>query len=239
MDDPTHLFRQKGLPVAVKNLSKSYSSGGARVDVLKRISCRIEPGTVAIIQGPSGCGKSTLLNILGGVDQPDHGDIMIGPEQLGRHRSQAELARYRLSRVGFVFQSFNLIPGLTALENLTLPMTAIGMNRAIRTQRAQALLDLVDVTPKASNRPDTLSGGEQQRVAVALALANDPSVILADEPTGNLDSANARRVTDLLCDLARRLGKTVVVTTHDPVVAARGDHVLQMRDGELQGEAGK
>jgi putative ABC transport system ATP-binding protein len=233
MDDQQNLFRQAGLAVTVQEIWKSYSIADELFHALKGVSCRIQPGSVTIIQGPSGCGKSTLLNMLGGVDHPDRGQVTVGEQSLEKERSQRVLADYRLRKVGFVFQSFNLISGLTALDNLQLPMTALGLDRTSRNARGRALLDLVGIASKADKRPDALSGGEQQRVAVALALANDPPLVLADEPTGNLDSTNAGRVTDLLCDLARRFGKTVVVTTHDPAVAARGDVVLQMRDGEF------
>jgi ABC-type lipoprotein export system ATPase subunit len=231
--DKSGLFERAGYRVAVDRVWKSYRAGGEVFNALKGVTCSMSDGQVTVIQGPSGCGKSTLLNMVGGVDHQDRGQLTVGPRNLDEACSERELAAFRLREVGFVFQTHNLIAGLTALENLLLPMTVAGWDRATQQSRAHALLDVVGMADKLKKRPDALSGGEQQRVAVALALVNDPPLILADEPTGNLDTANATRVTDLLCLLAREFKKTVVITTHDPVVARRGDRVLQMRDGRF------
>jgi putative ABC transport system ATP-binding protein len=212
--------------------------GDITYPVLKGIECDIRPGEVAILQGPSGCGKTTFLNMLGGIDQPDGGQILIGGVDLDRMES--DLARYRLLDVGFVFQAYNLIPGLSALDNLQLPMAAANRSHKERIERGHALLELVGMHDKFAKRPDELSGGEQQRVAIAVALVNDSPLILADEPTGNLDSVNGGIVADLLCTLAREYAKTVVICTHDPTVGARGDRIYRMRDGLLSsnGQAG-
>jgi ABC-type lipoprotein export system ATPase subunit len=230
---PDALFKSEGFDVHVDDVHKSYRVGEEIYEALKGVSCKIPKGKVTTIQGPSGCGKSTLLNMLSGVDHPDSGSVRIGLRELGRERSERVLAKYRLHEVGFVFQSFNLISGLTAFGNLQLPMTVAGWSRDEQRERGEKLLELVGMAQKREKRPDALSGGEQQRVAVALALVNDPVLILADEPTGNLDTANARRVTDLLWSLAHNFNKTVVITTHDPLVAERGDIVRQMRDGRF------
>jgi ABC-type lipoprotein export system ATPase subunit len=233
MRDNNALFRRSGDQVSVSNLHKSYQVGDEIYRALDNVSCTFPSGQVTAVQGPSGCGKTTLMNIIGGVDSADRGSIMIGSRNLVEEQTERQLSRYRLTEVGFVFQAFNLIPGLTALDNLSLPMTVLGIPRAEREARAQALLELVGMGGKSEKRPDELSGGEQQRVATALALVNDPPLIIADEPTGNLDSNNSRVVTDLLVSLAHDLGKTVVITTHDPVVGDRGDRRLQMRDGAI------
>lgn len=225
----TELFHRPGMEVSVRGLSKQYRVGEVTYPVLKGITCDIRPSEVAILQGPSGCGKTTFLNMLGGIDLADNGQILIGGVSL--ERIESDLARYRLLDVGFVFQAYNLIPGLSALDNLQLPMAVAGRRRAERIRRAHALLELVGMHDKVAKRPDELSGGEQQRVAIAVALVNDPPLILADEPTGNLDSANSGIVTDLLCTLARDYGKTVVICTHDPAVGARGDRIYGLRDG--------
>lgn len=225
----TKLFRRPGMEVTVRGLTKQYRVGEITYPVLKGIDLEIRIGQVAILQGPSGCGKTTFLNLLGGIDRPDSGEIQIGGVNL--ERIESDLARYRLLDVGFVFQAFNLIPGLSALDNLQLPMSAAGRRHGERVDRSHALLDLVGMQDKAAKRPDELSGGEQQRVAIAVALVNDPPLILADEPTGNLDSMNSDIVADLLCELARDYGKTVVICTHDPAVGARGDQIYRVRDG--------
>lgn len=229
------LFDRPGMDISVRGLTKQYQVGDVTYPVLKGIDCEVRPGEVAILQGPSGCGKTTFLNMLGGIDEPDGGSILIGGVDLDRMES--DLARYRLLDVGFVFQAYNLIPGLSALDNLQLPLAAAGRSRAERVERSHALLELVGMHEKASKRPDELSGGEQQRVAIAVALVNDPPLILADEPTGNLDSVNGGIVADLLCELARKFGKTVVICTHDPAVGRRGDHIFRMQDGFISSDS--
>ena len=229
-----NLFRRPGMEFSIRGLVKQYKVGDSIYPVLKGINCDLQPGQVAIIQGPSGCGKTTFLNMLGGVDEPDGGQIRIGGVNL--ERVESDLARYRLLDVGFVFQAFNLIPGLSGLDNLQLPMAVAGRRHSERVERSHDLLELVGMQEKAAKRPDELSGGEQQRVAIAIALVNDPPLILADEPTGNLDSVNGGIVADLLCALARDYGKTAVICTHDPAVGVRGDQILRMHDGLITGD---
>ncbi|MBI4456747.1 MAG: ABC transporter ATP-binding protein [Acidobacteria bacterium] len=231
MTSTKELFSRQGMNVSVQGLFKEYRIAEMTYPVLNGIDCEIKKGEVAIVQGPSGCGKSTFLNMLGGIDRIDKGTVHVGERELGQQMTERDLSKYRLWDVGFVFQAFNLIPGLTALENLLLPMTMTGKGPAERVERAGALLQLVGMREKASKRPDELSGGEQQRVAISLALVNDPLLILADEPTGNLDSTNSAIVSDLLCSLAHDYDKTIVIATHDPAVGAKGDVVFRMRDG--------
>lgn len=227
------LFRRAGLPINVSGLHKAYRVADYTFHALDGITCHMPTGQVTIIQGPSGCGKSTLLNVVGGVDRADRGEVIVGDRDIARVELESALAEYRLLEVGFVFQSFNLIPGLTALHNLQLPMAVAGRSLRDGEERGELLLELVGMQDKRHKKPDELSGGEQQRVAVALALVNDPPVVLADEPTGNLDSANALAVVDLLASLAHDLDKTIVISTHDPLVGERGDVTLRMRDGLL------
>ncbi len=182
--------------------------------------------------GPSGCGKTTLLNLLAAVDRASSGDLVVDGEDLSG-ASERTLETYRLRKVGFVFQLFNLIPSMTALENLEMPMMIGGLSEGERRKRAEGLLTIVGLGAKAGKRPEELSGGEQQRVAVALALANDPALILADEPTGNLDTENAVAVTRLLLSLSTDHGKTVVLVSHDPAVVREFPSVRTMRDGRF------
>jgi putative ABC transport system ATP-binding protein len=225
------LFARAGQDVHVRDLSKHYRTGDVTYTALDGVSCEIPKGQVTVLQGPSGCGKSTFLNMLGGIDRPDRGVVEIGGRNISNGMRESDLSRYRLRDVGFVFQAFNLVPSLTAIDNLQLPMTVTGKAPAERLERGRALLTLVGMESKLAKKPEELSGGEQQRVATALALVNDPLLILADEPTGNLDSRNSMVVTDLLVALAHEFGKTVIIATHDPDVGARGDRVFQMRDG--------
>jgi putative ABC transport system ATP-binding protein len=189
-------------------------------------------GEAVAIMGPSGCGKTTLLNLLGGVDRPTTGKIVIDGQDLTA-MSERALEAHRLRRVGFVFQFFNLIPSITAFENLELPMVMAGVPEAECRDRARKLLGLVGLETKGEKRPEELSGGEQQRVAVALALANDPALILADEPTGNLDSTNAAAIAALLRSLSSDHGKTVIMVSHDPKTVEVFPTVYGMRDGRF------
>jgi putative ABC transport system ATP-binding protein len=228
------LFTSGGGRIEVENISKRYSGEAGEVQALSGVSLTIEPGTSLAIMGRSGCGKTTLLNMIGGIDHPTAGRIGYDGMEVTK-LSQRELERYRLHRVGFVFQLFNLIPSLTALGNVMLPMVLADVPLARRQERATALLELVGIGHKMNKFPDQLSGGEQQRVAITVALANDPAVLLADEPTGNLDAKNAASVADLLCSLARDFGKTVIIVSHDPHIAPRADRTLTMEDGNFLG----
>ena len=217
----------------LENVSKVYETTAARVIALEKMSWEVNAGEAVALMGPSGCGKTTILNLLGGMDRPTSGAIYVGGENVAT-MSERSLEHYRLRKVGFVFQFFNLIPSLSALENLELPMLIAGVDSDERRSRAEKLLDSVGLRAKGFKRPEELSGGEQQRVAVCLALVNDPAIILADEPTGNLDSANGKIISGILVDLARERGKTVIVASHDPKVVETFPRVYHMRDGVIE-----
>ncbi len=217
--------------VRVVELTKKYSTAAAEVTALDRVTREFAPGASVALMGPSGCGKTSLLNLIGGIDRATSGSILVGDADLSR-LGERELESYRLRKVGYVFQFFNLIPSLTAAGNLELPMLIAGVGKDERQARAQRLLQTVGLDRKGDKRPEELSGGEQQRVAICLALVNDPPLILADEPTGNLDSANVAVITGLLVSLAKQ-GKTVIVATHDPEVAEGFSSTYLMRDGRF------
>jgi putative ABC transport system ATP-binding protein len=228
----TAFFTTTGVAVQVSGLTKNYRMAAEEVHALKSVDWRVDQGQAVAIMGPSGCGKTTLLNLLGGVDRPTSGKIDMDGRDLTQF-NERQLEEHRLRRVGFVFQFFNLIPSMTAIENIELPMTMAGKPEAECRQRAQTVLDMVGLGAKGHKRPEELSGGEQQRVAIALALANDPALILADEPTGNLDSTNATAIAKLLTSLATDYGKTVVLVSHDPKTVETFPIVYSMRDGKF------
>nr|MBA2305028.1 ABC transporter ATP-binding protein [Acidobacteriota bacterium] len=229
---PASFFKHRGVTVEVSQLSKRYQMGPEEVHALRDTDWRIETGTAVAIMGPSGCGKTTLLNLLGGVDRPSGGSIKINDDNVTT-MSERLLEKHRLLNVGFVFQFFNLIPSITAIENIELPMVMAGVSDSECRERARTLLSLVGLEAKGGKRPEELSGGEQQRVGVALALANDPALILADEPTGNLDSTNAAVISKLLRTLATDYGKTVILVSHDPKTVEHFPTVYAMRDGQF------
>ncbi|WP_081908955.1 ABC transporter ATP-binding protein [Deinococcus sp. YIM 77859] len=216
----------------VENLSRVYPSGEGTVTALSAFTHAFAPGLTAVV-GPSGSGKSTLLNLLAGFDRPTTGRVVVDGTDL-HALPEAVRADFRLAHYGFVFQNHNLMPILTAQENVELPLMLAGRPRRERRERARALLNSVGLAGRASHLPSQLSGGEAQRVAIARALAHDPRVLLADEPTGNLDTHTGRRVLDLLTRPARE-GRTVILITHDRDVAALADHTLQVRDGVVTG----
>ena len=220
--------RGGGAEVVVDHVSRSFEDG--RIAALVDVSFRVEPGELVSITGPSGCGKSTLLNLIGALDRPSSGEIFVGGERL----ADLDGARYRGTVVGFVFQFHNLIPTLTAVENVQLPMFGHGLGRPARVERARLLLDEVGLSERLSAYPPTLSGGERQRVAIARALANEPRLLLADEPTGALDSANGEQIVELLQSVRAQHGTTVLLVTNDPEVAARADRTLPIRDGRVE-----
>jgi putative ABC transport system ATP-binding protein len=226
------MFKTKGVNVTVSGVSKRYRMAAEEVHALRESSWEVRTGEAVAIMGPSGCGKTTLLNLLGGVDRPSTGTIKIDGQDLTAMNERA-LESHRLHRVGFVFQFFNLIPSITACENLELPMAMAGVDHTASRERAKMLLTLVGLGAKSEKRPEELSGGEQQRVAVALALANDPALILADEPTGNLDSGNTETITSLFLSLAEKYGKTVIMASHDPKAVEHFKKVYNMRDGHF------
>ena len=231
-------FSNRGVTVKITGLTKVYRTAAEEVQALKGVDWEIDSGEAVALMGPSGCGKTTLLNLLGGVDHSTGGEIHVGGQQL-TPMTERELEKYRLLRVGFVFQFFNLIPTLTAYENLELPMLIAGAHRAERARKCEGLLELVGLKEKMHKRPEELSGGEQQRVSVALALSNDPSLILADEPTGNLDTENTTAVAALFASLAEQHGKTVIMASHDPKAVERFKKVYHMRDGNFVQDTGK
>jgi putative ABC transport system ATP-binding protein len=218
--------------ISVANLHKNYAmEGGVEVKALDGVSLEIEQGAFVIIMGPSGCGKSTLMQIIGGLDRSTSGEIQVG--NLAIHRlDEHQIALYRRQMIGFVFQSFNLIPSMTALENVALPLRLNGVGRAERGQRAYELLVRVGLKDRVYHKPTQLSGGQQQRIAIARALANDPPIILADEPTGNLDSASGEAVMEILSDL-HRSGRTIFVVTHDPRMSHYTTQIIRMLDGRI------
>ena len=220
--------------VQVRDLARDYSMGHSAVHALRGVSFDVSDGEWVAIVGPSGCGKSTLLNLLGAVDTPDAGSLIIAGERIDRLDDAAATA-FRLRRIGFVFQRFYLMPALTAAENVELPMAEAKIARAVRRARAQELLGYVGLSGRANHRPSQLSGGEQQRVAVARALANTPSLLLADEPTGELDAATGLEMIELFRRLNRD-GTTIVVVTHDAQLADAAGRRIQMRDGAIVSE---
>jgi putative ABC transport system ATP-binding protein len=226
-------FRSTGVSLEIEGVQKSYRTAVEEIRALHDIGWSVPAGKCIAIMGPSGCGKTTLMNIVGGVDRASAGRVLVDGTDLAK-ATERDLEKYRLLKVGFIFQLFNLIPSISALENLELPMMMAGVPEQPRRERAKALLEMVGLGVKGTKRPEELSGGEQQRVAVALALANDPALILADEPTGNLDSANAETITKLLRSLAQDYGKTVIMVTHDPRAADAFPEVHSMRDGRFE-----
>ena len=223
-----------GAEVVVDRVSKAFEGG--RIQALHEVSLRAEPGEYVALTGPSGCGKSTLLNLIGALDRPDSGEIRVGGEDV-THLDDP--SRYRADTVGFVFQFHNLIPTLTALENVQLPMLGRGLPRLQRVARARDLLVEVGLSDRAGSYPPTLSGGERQRVAIARALANEPRLLLADEPTGALDTATGAHIIDLLQRIREQHGMTTLLVTNDPLVAETADRTLAMRDGRLLSPAGE
>lgn len=218
--------------LAAKNVTKEYKMGSETVHALAGVSVAIEPGEFVAILGTSGSGKSTLLNLFGGLDRPASGDICFDEKSIAE-LSAYEMSRYRLKNVGMIFQSFNLIPTMTARENVSLALAFAGMKQSERQQRSQELLEQIGLGARAEHRPSELSGGEQQRVSIARALANDPQVLLADEPTGNLDSARANEILDLLKAM-QQSGKTIVIVTHDHELADKfADRIIKLKDGKL------
>jgi putative ABC transport system ATP-binding protein len=220
------------MAVEVKDLVRIYSQGSLEVQALRGLDLNMEEGEMVALIGPSGSGKTTLLNIIGGLDRASAGSVKVFGKELTR-LSPGELVEYRRNKVGHVFQTMNLIPTLTAAENIELPMVALGIPRERRNSRVKELVDVVGLGERMGHKPGELSGGEQQRVALAAALANDPPLVLADEPTGELDTANAKVVVDYLSRVNREMGKTILMVTHDPAVSRVADRILRIQDGVI------
>jgi len=213
-------------------LRREYRVGRDAVIALGGVDISIQKGEFVAIVGPSGCGKSTLLNLLGGLDQPTKGKVLLDGQNLADF-TEEQLASLRRQKMGFIFQRHDLFPVLTARENIEFPLLLGGMPSSERTKRADELLNQIGLSEKADHLPDELSGGQQQRVGIARALANDPLILLADEPTGNLDSATSAEIINILIKLTHDQGLTLVMVTHDPEVADQADRKLSLRDGQI------
>ncbi len=222
-----------GLNIKIRDLVKVHHTGKIEVQALRGLNLDISSGELVSIIGPSGSGKSTLLNIIGGLDKATAGTVQVG-EKTVTNLSVRQLVDYRRKVVGHIFQNLNLIPTLTAQENIEFSMVASGVKRGKRKQRVQELLKTVGLQERADHKPEELSGGEQQRIAIAAALANDAPILLADEPTGELDTANARIIAEYLVKVSQEFGKTIIMVTHDPSVARVSSRILRIEDGIIK-----
>jgi len=218
--------------VVIRDLSKIYAQGEIQVVALNCISLTIKAGEFVSLMGPSGSGKSTLLHIIAGIDRPTNGECLVQGVDVGQ-LNESELANWRNQNVGFVFQTFNLIPVLTAHENVELPLLLTALSRGQRRKQVETALELVGLSDRGHHLPRQLSGGQEQRTAIARALVTDPALIVADEPTGNLDSQSAQEVLTILQSLSQTMGKTVILVTHDPKAAAFGSRTIHLEKGEL------
>ena len=226
------LFMGQRVLIRASRLSRHYMGGGGVVAALDGVDLTVFRGEFVALVGPSGSGKSTLLNLLGALYQPTQGDLAVDGLSLGQ-ATEPECVRHRRERVGFIFQSFHLLPMLNAVENVEAPLTLAEVGRPERRRRALELLEAVGLAHRAGHRPNELSGGEKQRVAIARALANRPPLLLADEPTGNLDSKTGNVILDLLCGLVRSRQLTMILVTHDVQISARADRILHLQDGRI------
>ena len=225
-------FKSDGAILVIEQLYKSYQLGAVELQVLRDVNLAIKAGESVAIMGPSGSGKSTLLNIIGCLDRPTSGHYWLGGQEVSR-LNDTQLSFVRAARIGFVFQSFNLIEQLNVIENIEVPMYYRGLSESESASRAGKLALMVGLGDRLKHRPSELSGGERQRVAIARALANEPLIILADEPTGNLDSETGREILDILLDLHRQ-GKTLIVVTHDDSIATHSERIINLLDGHIK-----
>jgi putative ABC transport system ATP-binding protein len=221
--------------VSTQNLTKVFGSGPTAITALDRVNLSIRAGEFVAIMGPSGCGKSTLLHLIGGLDRPSSGKVIVEGTSLAEMNDD-RLTELRRRKIGFVFQFFNLIPVLSAVENAALPVTLDGVKPAEAQKKGAEWLRRFGLSDRLSSRPDQLSGGQQQRVAIARALAAEPSLVLADEPTGNLDTRSGDEIASLMRDIARKYSRTVVMVTHDPRIAAYADRIVFLKDGRVVDE---
>jgi putative ABC transport system ATP-binding protein len=218
--------------VLIRNLCKSYRRGSQLIPVLEDLSLEIATGEFLALMGPSGSGKSTLLNLIAGIDKPDSGTILVKGQDI-TSLGERELAAWRASSVGFIFQFYNLIPVLTAFENVELPLLLLPLSRAERRRHVETALDVVSLSDRKDHYPSQLSGGQQQRVAIARAIVSDPAILVADEPTGDLDRVSAQEVLDLMGTLVAEFGTTIVMVTHDPRAAEKAHQILHLEKGVL------
>jgi len=225
----------KEIVVKAEDLEKIYYMGKVAVPALRGVNLAFRREEFVVVMGPSGSGKTTLLNLIGALDKPTRGKVYVDGEDLTT-LDEGKLTKIRRKKIGFVFQFYNLIPVLTAFENVELPMLISGKNKEDRQRRAFQLIETMGLSDRSEHRPDELSGGEQQRVAIARSLANEPAIILADEPTGDLDTKTGQEVILALHNAAKKENVTVVVVTHDPVVTEKADRILEMRDGKIVNE---
>ena len=221
--------------INLKSVIKTYGQGEHEVHALKSIDMSVEKGQILSLMGPSGSGKSTLLNLVGGLDKPSSGEIRLNGQEISV-MSDNELTLFRRKNMGFVFQFFNLLPSLSALENVMFPLLVDGLGRKVIEAKAADLLNMVGLAHRRDHRPEELSGGEMQRVAIARAMVNDPCIILADEPTGNLDTVTGRDVLRLLETTVKRINCTMVLVTHDERTALVGDRLIRLIDGKISGD---
>ena len=218
--------------VRVTNLTKSFSRGSEKIQVLDNLVLEVPKGQFLALMGPSGSGKTTLLNLIACLDSPTSGSIVVGDQEIGA-MSESQLARWRTRHVGFIFQFYHLLPVLTAYENVELPLLLLPLSASERKRQVLTALDLVGLSDRMSHRPGQLSGGQQQRVGIARAMVTDPDLIVADEPTGDLDSKSAEEILNLLVELKRSLEKTIIMVTHDPKAALYAERVLHLEKGRL------
>jgi putative ABC transport system ATP-binding protein len=218
--------------VRVRNVHKFFRRGSEQIDVLNDLSLEVPEGEFLALMGPSGSGKTTLLNLIAGLDRPSEGEVWVG-NQLISDLSEAALAKWRTRHIGFIFQFYNLLRVLNAYENVELPLLLLPLSAAQRRKQVENALDLVGLTDRMRHRPGQLSGGQQQRVGIARAIVTDPSLIVADEPTGDLDSKSADEILNLMVELARTLQKTIIMVTHDPKAADRAQRIVHLEKGQL------